>query len=100
MSKEVKVGCIMMLIAVILLIVITACANIEEEKFNTADYYTEMYYINKGDTLWEIGQEYKAKNDNLSDWISAVKSLNGMTSSGLIAGQYIRIYVAKDIIEQ
>lgn len=83
-----------MLIVVSIVMVVNTVVN-GMQKFDTANYYTKTIKIEKGDTLWELGSMYKVEGDNIRDWIKAVKKLNGMSGSGLTAGDYIKIYVAK-----
>lgn len=90
---------LMAIIAVVLIVisivmVVNTVVN-GMEKFDTANYYTKTIKVEKGDTLWELGSMYKAEGDNIRDWIKAVKDRNYMTSSGLTAGDYITIYIAK-----
>lgn len=66
-----------------------------QDNFDTTDYQTKWHTVEKGETLWELGTYCKAEGDDVREWISAVKKLNGMSSSGLTAGDYIKIYVAK-----
>lgn len=81
-----------MLICTIVCIFAVACNS---HSFDTNNYTTKMHYVEKGETLWELGTYCKADGDDVRDWISAVKSLNGMSTSGLTEGTYIRIYIAK-----
>jgi len=66
-----------------------------QNNFDTADYTTKWHTVERGETLWELGTYCKAEDDDVREWISAVKKLNGMSSAGLTAGDYIKIYVAK-----
>lgn len=82
------------LIVVSIVLVVNTIVN-GMEKFDTANYYTKTIKVEKGDTLWELGSMYKAEGDNIRDWIKAVKDRNYMTGSGLTAGDYITVYIAK-----
>lgn len=86
------------LIICILAFLANACWIIiksNNSKFDTTNYTTKWHTVEKGETLWELGTYCKAEGDDVREWISAVKKLNGMSGSGLTAGDYIKIYVAK-----
>ena len=86
--------CVGLAILIILGVFVIVAQN-SNNKFDTANYHTKTIKIEKGDTLWELGSMYKAEEDNIRDWIKAVKDRNYMTGSGLMAGDYITIYIAK-----
>ena len=87
--------CALLIVAILVAAGIGAVEWANESKFDTADYYTKTIKIEKGDTLWELGSIYKAEGDDVRDWIKAVKNRNYMSDSGLTAGDYITIYIAK-----
>lgn len=92
MNKAILVCC-----AMILLICIVAgigASRIYNNKFDTTDYHKITYHVVKGDTLWELGKEYKQNDDDVRDWVRAVRKLNYMSSAILTAGEVIYIYVA------
>lgn len=82
-------------IAVISCIVIATRDN--NKGFVKEDYYTKTYEVQQGDTLWEIGSCYKKSDDNVRDWIKAVKEINAKSTSSIEAGDYITILVPKTI---
>lgn len=90
-----KVIAVLISIIAIVVVIAVAVAAGDHGEIDTHDYYTKSVRVEKGDTLWEFGSMYKAEDDDIREWIHAVKELNGMTSSGLVAGEYIRVYVAK-----
>jgi len=63
------------------------------DKFDSDNYHKVNHKVDKGETLWELGSFCKSPDDDVREWIKAVKELNGMSSSGLVAGDYITIYV-------
>lgn len=63
------------------------------DKFDPDNYHKVSHQVDKGETLWELGSFCKRPDDDVREWIKAVKDLNGMSSSGLVAGDYITIYV-------
>ena len=84
--------CVGLAILIILGVFVIVAQN-SNNKFDTTNYHTKTIKIEKGDTLWELGSFCKSPDDDVRDWIKAVKELNGMSSSGLVAGDYIIIYV-------
>lgn len=93
-TRLMKTLCVVLAIITILG-VIAIVATKSNDKFDTADYTTKWHIVEKGETLWELGTYCKAEGDDVREWIKAVKDLNGMSGSGLTAGDYIKIYVAK-----
>ena len=63
----------------------------EEEQEALCKYYTSVY-IESGDTLWDIAEEYCAEGESLQDYIAEVKELNGLKSDQIHAGNYLTIY--------
>ena len=57
------------------------------------DEVLETYYksieIEKGDSLWDIAQEYKADNESTASYIKALMSLNNLTSDTIHEGQHL-----------
>ena len=81
-------------VIVIFLVTIILSAIIENFTFSKDRYEVADYQIKSGDTLWQIGVEHKAEEDDVRDWIDEVIELNGGISS-LRPGQHIHIYTAK-----
>lgn len=92
--KLMKTLCIMLVIVAILGIIAIVATN-SNDNFDLADYQTKWHTVAEDETLWELGTYCKAEDDDVRDWIKAVKDLNNMTGSGLIAGDYIKIYISK-----
>ena len=49
------------------------------------------YTVCKGDTLWNIAQEYKAENKDIRQYIYEIEKLNNMTNSNIYEGQTLKI---------
>lgn len=79
-----------------ILCTIAAINNNKAAEFDTSDYQIKSHKVIHGDTLWEIGEYCKDDFDDVRAWIDAVRKLNRMTTSGLVVGDYIDIYVAKN----
>lgn len=56
------------------------------------EWEIEEIYINRGDTLWTIARGNCAENEDIRDWISAVRELNSMDGGMLYEGQTLKIY--------
>ena len=80
---------------IIILLLFYSCyiTNAYSDVMDKLKYRQEVYYVSTGDTLWDIGQQYKASGDNIQEWISKVKGLNNMKQSDLVAGTKIVILV-------
>ena len=90
-------GFIITIIITILAILctITAVNDHKAAEFDVSDYQIKSHKVIHGETLWELGEYCKDDSDDVRAWIDAVKKLNRMTTSGLVVGDYIDIYVAK-----
>ena len=58
------------------------------------NYITVTHTVKGGETLWGLGKQYCAEDDDIRVWIDAVKKLNGCQSA-IYAGQSLELYVAK-----
>ena len=92
MNKALLVCCAM--VVVIYVVAGIGASRIYNKEFDTANYHKITYRVVKGDTLWELGKEYKQNDDDVRDWVQAVRKLNYMSSASLTAGEVIYIYVA------
>ncbi len=54
-------------------------------------YYTSIY-IEQGDTLWGIAQEYKLESESTQDYIDEVMEMNYLSSDQITAGKSLMIY--------
>lgn len=58
------------------------------------DWKVDTYYVEKGDTLWEIGREVAGNKVDVREWIYEVEKLNEMDNgTTLQAHSIIWIYV-------
>ena len=98
-ASEKRIITYIFIAVMIVLFIISAIVLINrnnEEKFSINDYRKTTYCVKSGDTLWEIGSMYKKADDDVRDWIKAVKDINSLTSSSIIANEYITILVPKN----
>lgn len=66
-------------------------AHADEIPSDRTKYYTSIR-IESGDTLWSIAEEYiSPEYENLSDYVSELKFMNGLTGSKIYAGNYLTI---------
>lgn len=64
---------------------------------NSYKYYTSIE-IQKGDTLWDIAQEYAADFASISDYVEELKELNGLGDDRIHAGQFLTIcYYSREV---
>lgn len=58
-------------------------------------YEKEVYEVQPGDTLWDIGEENTSDTEDVRRWIAEVKAVNGMEESGIQAGDKIVILIER-----
>lgn len=62
------------------------------DKEETEHKFYKSIEIVEGDTLWAIAKEYRGDDYNsIYDYIDEVKSINGLTSDQIHAGQYLTV---------
>lgn len=61
----------------------------------TDDYATTQVYIQAGDTLWSIAEEYAPDGIDICDYMHEVRKLNNMTSSDIYVGDVITVYESR-----
>lgn len=95
-KRNALIGALVLLAIVITYIFALSIYNHNQERqFAVSDYKVIYYNVEKGDTLWQLAKEYKAEDDDVREWVDAVKVLNFTNSSTLTAGTCIKIYVVK-----
>lgn len=65
-----------------------------QKELQTETYY-ECVQVEKGDTLWEIAEEYKMDGEKTEHMVEAIQDLNGMKSANIQAGESIIVPVTK-----
>lgn len=60
----------------------------------TKTYY-ECVQVEKGDTIWEIAEEYKMDGEETEHMVDAILELNGMKNTNVRSGESIIVPVTK-----
>ena len=94
MSKKFKIN----IIVITIIISIFACGYaIGRDKATKETWqsnrHTQTIIVKKGDTLWNIAEEYKPNNVYILEYIDDIKQLNGITNSTIHEGDTILVYV-------
>lgn len=56
------------------------------------EYTTTEVYVQRGDTLWSIAENYVPDNVDIREYIYEVRKLNNMASANINAGDIITVY--------
>ena len=67
-----------------------------EKSVQTKTYY-ECVQVQKGDTIWEIAEEYKMDGEDIEHMIDEIMELNGMKNANVRAGESIVVPVTKAV---
>ena len=65
-----------------------------EKGVQTKTYY-ECVQVQRGDTLWEIAEEYKMENADIEQMVAEFMAVNGMKNTNVRAGESIIVPVTK-----
>ena len=65
-----------------------------QKEVQTKTYY-ECVEVHKGDTLWEIAEEYKMDGEEIEHMVDAIMELNGMKNANVRSGESIIVPVTK-----
>ena len=76
------------LVAIVILVIAIAVGGVmvgrpHAKTIDNNDYYYLSYEVKYGDTYWSIAEEYKMPDDDIREWISEVKKVNGVNSDYL-----------------
>jgi uncharacterized protein YpuA (DUF1002 family) len=58
----------------------------------TDEYTTTKVYVQSGDTLWSIAEQYVPDGIDIRDYMYEIRELNNMTTSDVYAGDVITVY--------
>ena len=67
-----------------------------EKEVQTKTYY-ECVQVQKGDTIWEIAEEYKMDGEDIEHMIDEIMELNGMKNANVRAGESIIVPVTEAV---
>ncbi len=59
--------------------------------------YYECVEVHKGDTLWEIAEEYKMDGEKTEHMMDAIMELNGMKNTNIRSGESIIVPVMEAV---
>ena len=65
-----------------------------EKGVQTKTYY-ECVQVQKGDTLWEIAEEYKMDGTDTEQMVDEIMAVNGLKNTNIRAGESIIVPVTK-----
>lgn len=84
--------CILFTIIFIISISSTMITDAKESSSSpkTYKYYTSIY-IEKGDTLWSIAEQYSYDGISINDYINELKEINCLEDETIHAGCYLLI---------
>lgn len=77
---------------IIATIILTAFSCITQHNDWTTECQVIEYYVEKGDTLWSIAQQYRPTSVYILDYIAEVEHLNDIDNGTLYVGDTITIY--------
>lgn len=86
------------LITVLLLLALIAGAFLvlslaSGSTMDRVEWREETYHVQSGDSLWIISRDYCPDGVDRREWIDAVQSRNGLTSSFIYPGQRLTVLV-------
>ena len=83
---------LMVLLAIVLIIVVAKV--IKANEFDSEKYEIVEYTVNRGDTIWSIGEQHKIPSEDVRRWIFEVEKLNEKDLDIIQPRQVIYIYSA------
>lgn len=87
---------IFLLLTVALIFCLGTFAMGAQKGTETQTYY-ESVIISKGDTLWDIAEEYKAEGQKTERMIDTIREINGLKTANIRAGESIIVPIATKI---
>lgn len=85
-----------MLLTIALILCLGTFAMGAQTEKTTKTYY-ESVQIHKGDTIWNIAEEYKSDGEKTEHMVNAILEVNGMKTANVRAGESIIVPVTKEI---
>ncbi len=96
LGKLIITGLVAFIMAMVLLLSISthvAAGVGENPAASNATISYESYVVQDGDTLWTIASEYKFGDYSTREFVSEIKTLNGLSKDTIHSGCYILIPV-------
>ncbi len=93
LRRRIVVSILSVFLIILFVLSFNSIAQATEEIPETTYKYFTYHTVDKGDTLWNLAEEYIDYNfyENIQDYVSEVKEINHMTDDTIIAGQTIVI---------
>lgn len=79
----------------ILLVSLAATMVLGETKPRNTRVYYESVLISKGDTLWNIAEEYKVDGVRTKTYVKEIMELNHIKNENIVSGQKILVPVTE-----
>ncbi|MFJ2521157.1 LysM peptidoglycan-binding domain-containing protein [Cellulosimicrobium cellulans] len=80
---------VLVLLAAVLLLLLAARVGVAVASAPGEPVEVRVHVVTAGETLWELAQGVAAPGEDLRDVVNGLAELNGLSSSGLQAGQKI-----------
>ena len=96
LGKLIITGLVAFIMAMVLLLSVSthvAAGVGENPAASDATISYEAYFVQDGDTLWTIASEYKYGDFTTQDFVTEIKSLNGLHRDTIHSGCYILVPV-------
>ena len=94
-SRKIRKNTFVLLTTALVLCLGTFAMGAQTEK--TTKTYYESVEIHKGDTIWNIAEEYKTENEKTEHMVNAILELNGLKTANVRAGESIIVPVTTEI---
>lgn len=94
-SRKIRKNMFLLLTMALILCLGTFAMGAQSVK-ETKTYY-ESVQIHKGDTLWDIADEYKMEGEETEHMVDAIMELNGLKTANVRAGESIIVPVTTEV---
>lgn len=90
-SRKIRKNTFILLTMALILCLGTFAMGAQAEK--EGQIYYESIEIHRGDTIWNIAEEYKPKREKTERMVQEIMELNGLKSTNILAGENIIVPV-------
>lgn len=94
-SRKIRKNIFLLLTLALILCLGTFAMGAQKGK-ETKTYY-ESVMIQKGDTIWDIAEEYKTERQKTEQMVDAIREVNGLKTANIRTGENIIVPVTKEI---